>query len=63
MLTEVALVVGLVLLAAGIWRRGARWGWATALLGAAVVAATLALSASTRSEMRRGLRPTAAVPK
>ena len=54
MLTEVALVVGLVLLAAGLWRRGgARYGWATALLGALIVAATLLLSARTRMETRR----------
>jgi hypothetical protein len=52
LLAEVALVVGLVLFAAGVWRRGARWGWATALLGALVVAATLALSAGARSEGR-----------
>jgi hypothetical protein len=56
MLTEVALVVGLVLLAAGIWRRGARFGWATALLGVLIVGAALALSAGTRAEVRRGLR-------
>ncbi|HET7457295.1 MAG TPA: hypothetical protein VFJ74_06550 [Gemmatimonadaceae bacterium] len=54
MLTEVALVVGLVLLAAGLWRRGgARYGWATALLGAIVVAATLLFSAGARATARR----------
>jgi hypothetical protein len=53
LLAEVALVVGLVLFAAGVWRRGARWGWATALLGALLVALTLALSAGMRSEVRR----------
>lgn len=53
MLTEVALVVGLVLLAAGLWRRGgARFGWATAVLGALVVAATLLLSARDRGVLR-----------
>jgi hypothetical protein len=53
MLTEVALVVGLVLLAAGLWRRGgARYGWATAVLGALVVIVTLLLSARARGELR-----------
>lgn len=54
MLIEVVLVVGLVLLAAGLWRRGgARYGWATAALGALVVGGTLLLSARSRSETRR----------